>query len=244
MLRLPSISGLIKRRLLINFRADPVVVQQMLPTGFSPRLFKDEAIVGICLIRLEQIRPKGLPALLGVSSENAAHRVAVQWTDADGTTREGVYISRRDTDSKLVALGGGRIFPGEYFHSHFKVLDQGDVVSLSMSSADGEAAIRVVGRMADFLPDTSCFGSLEEASTFFENGCIGYSATSDPSRLDGIELKAHRWEVLPFEVTDFYSSFFDSGSLFPAGTLVFDHGLIMRNIRHDWVEMPDFRSKS
>ena len=30
-------------------------------------------MVGVCLIRLEQIRPSGLPGFLGISSENA-HR--------------------------------------------------------------------------------------------------------------------------------------------------------------------------
>jgi hypothetical protein len=61
MLCLPVLEGLIKRRLLINFRADPVVVQGLLPSGFRPKLQGREAIVGICLIRLEEIRAKGLP---------------------------------------------------------------------------------------------------------------------------------------------------------------------------------------
>jgi hypothetical protein len=46
-------------------------------------------IAGICLIRLKQIRPRSLPALLGLSSENAAHRIAVEWEE-HGAYREGV----------------------------------------------------------------------------------------------------------------------------------------------------------
>ena len=60
-MRIPVIKGTIKRRLLVNFRADPTVVQRILPSLFRPKLHEGHAIVGICLIRLEQVRPRGLP---------------------------------------------------------------------------------------------------------------------------------------------------------------------------------------
>src|SRR5215216_6534259 len=111
-MRIPKIKGVIKRRLLINFRAAPEVIQPLLPYPFRPKLHNGWAMVGICLIRLEHIRPVALPGFLGLSSENAAHRIAVQWNDADGTLREGVYIPRRDSSSRLNQLAGGRLFPG------------------------------------------------------------------------------------------------------------------------------------
>src|SRR5581483_8075608 len=98
-MRIPVIKGIIKRRLLVNFRADAAVVQRLIPEPFRPKLHQGYSIVGICLIRLEQIRPVGLPALIGISSENAAHRFAVEWTDESGVHREGVFIPRRDTGS-------------------------------------------------------------------------------------------------------------------------------------------------
>src|SRR5690242_18691517 len=89
-MRLPVIEGTIRRRLLVNFRVDPAVMQAQLPPRFSPKLHDGHAIAGICLIRLEAIRPRHFPALVGVSSENAAHRVAVLWTDEKGEQKEGV----------------------------------------------------------------------------------------------------------------------------------------------------------
>lgn len=76
-MRLPKIHGVIRRRMLVNFRVDPKVMQRFLPNPFRPKLLGDTALAGICLIRLEQIRPRPLPAMMGFSSENAAHRVAV-----------------------------------------------------------------------------------------------------------------------------------------------------------------------
>src|SRR5829696_791023 len=98
----PTLQGLVKRRLLVNFRIDPRVIAPQLPAPFRPKLVDGWAMAGICLIRLEQLRPLGVPAALGFSSENAAHRIAVTWTDeASGDAREGVYIPRRDTGALL-----------------------------------------------------------------------------------------------------------------------------------------------
>src|SRR5271168_187944 len=118
-MRVPVMRGLIKRRILVNFRADPTTVGRLLPEPFRPKLYRDHAIVGICLIRLEQIRPAGLPALVGMSSENAAHRIAVEWTGEAGKSCEGVFIPRRDTGSVVNQLAGGRIFPGEHHAATF-----------------------------------------------------------------------------------------------------------------------------
>src|SRR5688572_16624906 len=164
-MRLPKVHGVIRRRLLVNFRADAAVVATILPPPFRPKLQDGWAVLGICLIRLEEIRPKGFARLAGLSSENAAHRIAVVWEEG-GATREGVYIPRRDTGSLMNHLAGGRLFPGEHQRAAFDVVDTPDRLSLDMRSADSAVRVRLVGRQAAALPPTSIFGSLEAASGF------------------------------------------------------------------------------
>jgi len=77
-MKIPTIHGLIDRRILINFTAEVNDVQRIIPAPFRPKLYQGKAIVGICLIRLKNIKPKGLPDCLGISSENGAHRIAVE----------------------------------------------------------------------------------------------------------------------------------------------------------------------
>lgn len=232
--KVPVIRGLIKRRLLINFRVDPAVMKRQLPPRFAPKLQDGHAVAGICLIRLEDIRPRRLPAALGVSSENAAHRVAVTWTDDAGRPAEGVFIPRRDTGSALNALAGGRLFPGEHHRSRFEVKDEGGRIDLEMRSRDGAVTVRVKARAAKALPPVSCFRSLEQASGFFQGGALGYSVTGEPGRLDGIELRTDRWNIEPLEVEEAYSSWFLDESRFPKGSVVFDCGLVMRDTGHEW----------
>ena len=144
-MRLPVIQGVIRRRVLVNYRIVPDVMQAQLPARFRPKLHGDHAIAGICLIRLEEIRPRLVPRIFGLSSENAAHRVAVVWETDSGESREGVFIPRRDTDSLVSSLAGGRLFPGEHHHARFNITEDLEQLNLRMQSRDGEASVRVLG---------------------------------------------------------------------------------------------------
>ncbi|HET6262142.1 MAG TPA: DUF2071 domain-containing protein [Chloroflexia bacterium] len=234
MLKLPTINGTIKRRVLVNFRADPEVVQRLLPAPCRPKLHEGQAVVGICLIRLEHLRPRLMPEFAGFSSENAAHRIAVEWVDEQGVPREGVFIPRRDTNSPVNLLLGGRLFPGEHHRARFKVREEEEAVAVSMRSSDGEVAVSVKGRLADGMPDSSIFDSVDDASRFFEAGYLGYSMTSARDRLDALELHTDQWHVEPLAVSSVHSSFFADESLFPRGSVRFDHALLMRDIEHEW----------
>lgn len=232
-MQFPNVHGIIRRRLLVNFRVDPDVIQQHLPAPFRPKLHDGHAIAGICLIRLEDIRPRRVPRFLGLSSENAAHRIAVVWEDG-GETREGVYIPRRDTGSCISHCGGGRVFPGEHHRANFQVTDDGDRIELHMRADDEGAQVDVIGRVAQDLPADSIFRSVSDASAFFEPGSLGYSVTADANRLDGIMLKTHSWAVTPLAIERACSSYFSDETLFPPGSVTFDCALLMRNIAHEW----------
>lgn len=237
-MRLPVIQGTIGRRILANFRVDPEIMQRELPARFRPKLQNGHAIAGICLIRLEHVRPRTMPEIVGLNSENAAHRVAVNWVE-DDQERQGVFISRRDTDSQINHLLGGRVFPGEHNQASFKVSETESEIRLAMESEDAEVKVEIAGRLGSCLPQSSVFSSLAEASSFFEGGSVGYSVTKDPGRLDGLKLQTDQWLVEPLDVTDIYSSYFSNPTKFPIGTIEFDHALIMRNVEHEWHSADD-----
>ena len=237
-MKIPVVRGVIDRRLLVNYRVDPAVLAPLLPAPFRPKVVRGVGMVGICLIRLRRVRPAFLPGWLGISSENAAHRTAVEWDD-HGTTREGVYVRRRDTSSWLNAVAGGRLFPGVHHRARFAVEETADRYAVALRSDDGVTSLSVRGRRADRLPASSVFGSLDEASAFFRGGSLGYSATADPARFQGLELRCRDWRVEPLAVEEVRSSFFDDASLFPRGSIEFDCALLMRDIEHEWHGRPD-----
>jgi hypothetical protein len=232
-MNIPTIKGIIDRRMLVNYHVDPSVLSQVLPAPFRPQIVNGFGIAGICLIRLKSLRPPWLPALPGWSSENAAHRIAVEW-DQDGQVRHGVYVPRRDTNSRLAVCVGGRLFPGVHHHARFEVHEAGDRIAISLESDDGQVHLSVAGRRVNALPAESIFASMQQASEFFEAGAMGYSATGQEGRFDGLELRCHGWKVEPIEIESLASSFFDDRNRFPAESARLDCALLMRGVRHEW----------
>lgn len=232
-MRIPVVRGVIDRRILVNYHVDPSVLAPLLPAPFRPKVIHGVGMVGICLIRLKKVRPTSLPSWLGILSENAAHRTAVEWDD-NGMVREGVYVRRRDTNSWLNSLAGGRLFPGIHHHAKFTVEETSDRYSVALRSDDNVTSMCVRGRQTDKLLASSVFRSLEEASAFFQAGSLGYSAAPDPSRFQGLELRCLNWQVEPLKVEEVRSSFFEDASLFPNDSIEFDCALLMRGIEHEW----------
>ena len=190
-------------------------------------------MAGVCLIRLKHIRPRFVPSFLGISSENAAHRIAVEW-DQDGQRCEGVFIPRRDTSSRLNTWAGGRLFPGLHHHARFRVDERDGRYHIGLVSDDGHTRLDVAGRTDAVLPATSVFHSLQEASDFFQRGSLGWSVTQQTGEFDGLELRSFDWQVTPLAVERVASSFFDDRTLFPAGSVEFDCALLMKGIDHEW----------
>lgn len=232
-LHLPAMRGVIDRRMLVNFRCDPASLARLVPAPFRPKLIRGWGMAGICLIRLKELRPRWFAMPLGFNSENAAHRIAVQW-DEDDVLREGVFIPRRDTNSKLNNMAGGRLFPGMHHFARFDIWESPNRFKLEMHSEDGEVRVRVAARVADEWPAGSVFSTLDDASAFFAAGSLGWSAGSRPSEFDGLELHSFGWRMEPLFVERVESSFFHNPAIFPPGAAEFDSALLMRGIQHEW----------
>ena len=238
MLRLPIIRGRIDRRILVNFRCDPDPLHTILPPMFRPKLVAGHSMAGICLIRLQQVRPRRFPHLLGLGSENAAHRIAVEWDDPiDRSPRKASSSRSCNSPSLLNHFVGGRIFPGVHHRAAFDVREDDRSLHVAFQSDDSTARVSVDARLATALPPGSVFRSLDEASNFFRGGAVGYSPAG-AGRLDGLELNAFEWQVTPLEVLNVESSFFADAAPFAARQRGLDNALLMRGIEHEWLAHP------
>lgn len=235
--RFPIVRGTIERRLLVNFRVAPDTARTVLPPPFRPHLVGGYAVAGICLIRLREIRPPKVPRVFGTTSENAAHRIAVEW-DEKGERHTGVFIPRRDTDRRLNVLLGGRFFPGVHHFATFDIDESGGRLRVSMRSQDGEAWVSVDGAVTNLLPGSSVFRSLDDAADFFRRGAIGYSPSRKAGAFEGLRLDASRWHLEPIDVRNVRSSFFEDERVFPRGTVEFDSAFVMRELEHEWHATP------
>ncbi len=232
--------AMIERRLLINYRVDPDAVSALLPQPFRPQVVRGSAVAGVCLVRLGQLRPHPLPSWMGLRSENAAHRIAVEW-DAPQGRLKGVYISRRDSDSAVNVRIGGRFFPGRHYRAKFTVNETDETLNVTFGSLDGSTAVRVEARIASALEKSELFRDLDDASQFFQAGSAGYSDAADPKSVDGVRLLTDAWRIEPLDLDFASSTFFENNALFPAGSAELDCGLVMRSVPVCWKPLPPMR---
>ena len=229
-MEIPTIKGVIERRILINYQVEANVLANVLPPPFRPKLIDGAGIAGICLIRLKHIRPAGFPAVTGIGSENAAHRIAVQWNEND-VVKEGVFVPRRDTNSYLNHLAGGNIFPGVHHLSDFEVDESNGSYEIRIVH-EREVLIDIKAKTTDHFHGESIFKDIDEASDFFKSGAVGFSPNK--KSFDGLELKTEQWKVQPLHVEMVRSHFFENEIMFPRGSVKFDNALLMQNIDHTW----------
>lgn len=236
-MRAPTVEATIQRRLLVNYRVEPDALAAVVPPPFRPVLIGGYGVAGICLIRIGGIRPAGFPARVGMTSENAAHRVAVEWDTRDGPVT-GVYIPRRDTSSRLTVALGGRAFPGWHHRADFEV-DEGDgSYRVEMTSRDGGAWVVVAAHRADEVMAGSVFGSVEAASAFFRCAPVGYAATPAAGVFDGVRLTADDWVIAPLHLDEVGSSYFDDRAQFSSGAAVVDSAFVMADLATTWRPEP------
>jgi hypothetical protein len=233
-MQLPRIEGIIKRRILINYQVDPDIISKHLPQKFSPKIINGKAIIGICLIRLEQIRPKFFPLKVGIKSENVAHRIAVNWTDELGNRKDGVYIFRRDSNSLLNTVFGGRLFPGEHNRAIFKINETPDYIDMLIKSTDQKVKIHIKGLFEDGELNNSIFQSIDQMSDFFKSGSNGYSPVTGKNCYQGMCLIPLKWNFRILKKESLEVSYFKDVLRLGDDQLVFDSLVLMKDIPHEW----------
>ncbi|MFD1936279.1 MULTISPECIES: DUF2071 domain-containing protein [Nonomuraea] len=236
-MRQTRLSSVVERRLLVNYRVAPEAAADLLPEPLRPHLVNGHAVAGICLLRLGGVRPVWAPKALGLRTENAAHRIAVEW-DGPAGVETGVYIPRRDTASRLTVWAGGRVFPGEHGRADFDIHETRDRLHVAYATRGGGTRVDVTVEVTDELRGSELFADLAEASAFFQDGSRGFSATRSGRHLDGMELGTDAWRLEACRIDSAESSFFDDTRRFPAGSATLDCALVMRDVPVVWRSLP------
>jgi hypothetical protein len=231
-------TGIMARRLLVNWRITPHAAQAALPPNVRPALINGYAVAGLCLVRLEQLRPTGLPAILGLSSENVAARIGIEFDSPTGTQKS-VFIFHRDTASPVNYALAHHIGFGLHNYAPIHVTEKKTRLQIKMKGTWQSFNVDLSDTQRH--PGNSAFSSLDNAKDFFRGSEVGYSPSKIPNLYHGAKLRLHSWQLDPMIIHHAYSSFIDA--LFPnAATL--DSAFVMRNIPHTWTRVNSIRFAS
>lgn len=225
-----TFTGVMARRLLVNWRVPAEIAARVLPGKVRPTLVKGWAIAGLCLVRLERMRPTGLPGILGMASENMAIRMGAEWDTPEGM-RRGVIIFRRDTGSWANSVVAGRAGYGVHHRGTFAVEEAAGRTEVSVRGEGDAHRAHVVVRDSARVTAGSLFANIDEAGRFFRGGECGYAQGRRRGVWEGARLRLHRWDLRPMAVDAAYSSYIDV--LF-GGAAAVDSAFVMRGIGHTW----------
>jgi len=240
---LPGIDCHVARRVMVNYWLDAAVARRLVPAPLTPQIVNGYAVAGICLIRLEHVRPRGIPAAFGMASENAAHRIAV-WYPRENGRQPGVFIWRRETDSPLIRQLGGRLFPGKHNLAEFHVTESADGLDYHIRTEDRRADLRLRVRYSEEWGASALFRRFDDACDFFRAADGGFWCSLEEGSLDGGSFEvmpacSQRWEMSPLRVESADARFFRNPVHFPMGSVALDSAVLMRGIASQWVEVRD-----
>lgn len=169
------------------------VLTRLLPPGLVLDTHGDHAFAAIAIVQTESLRPRGLPAALGLDFVLCGYRIFVR-VDTRESLR-GLYVLRSATDSRAMAVVGNLLTHYRWRHARIVVHDEGDRLEVA---GDG---IHVVARLgAGELPSGSPFASLGEARRFA--GPLPYTFDHEPETERILAVRGVRsgWEPQPVAI--------------------------------------------
>lgn len=189
--------GVVERRFLITYPVSPVVLEPSLPPGSEPSLWRGEAWVSACYVRLRDLRPSVAPRGTGLSLRYLIHRTRARVPFPDGKLREAVLVLEASIDRRLPAVLA-RLTTGVPFQvRRIGVVEdeQGWRVSMRDSRRtlfDAELPRASFGAQ---IPDGSRFESVREAEHFLLGVAYGCSWDRRKRRLHLLAETHDPWDT-------------------------------------------------
>jgi hypothetical protein len=171
-----TMAGLLQRCWLFPYQTPEAEARALLPPELEPVTREGCAFWNVVICRIHRMRPRLVPAFLGVSYWHVAYRLYVRCHPRAGPPIEGLYFLRSDCDSPLMT-GAGNLLTDYHFHTaRVEVAEEPPArLRIAVSSPDAPAAVVLDRSSPPGLPAHSAFGTLEEAAAFLKYQPFGIS---------------------------------------------------------------------
>ena len=135
----------------------------------------------------------------------------------------------------------GRLFPGVHEEASISRATAPDRVDVHLSGIADDTGVTLSGPVVDRMPPNSVFADIDAATAFFARDSVGWSVGHRTDMLEGVELVAERFALVPLGVEAMRSTFFTDPERFPAGSARFDSALLMRRTPARWRALSPWR---
>jgi uncharacterized protein YqjF (DUF2071 family) len=203
-----------KQCLTLTYALPPEVLRPLLPPGLQLETFDGYGFVAVALVQTEDLRPAGLPPLLGQDFFLAGYRIFTRFERADGRRIRGLRILRSDTDRARMVAGGNLLTHYNYHRCSARVTATDGRIGVEVSTPDHAGDLRVVANLtpqtSGALPAGSPFRSLRDARRFAGPLPFTFDYESETHAIIAIQAARANWNPTPVLVDVERIAFFDS----------------------------------
>lgn len=161
-----TMAGRIERCWLFSYRTPSEEVRKVLPGTLEPVTYEGFAFWNLVICRVAAMRPRFVPAALGISYWHVAYRVPVRFRSGRGWI-EGLYFVRSDCDSFGITCTGNIMTDFNFHRASIEVEDRGEA-GIEIHSKQASARVELANETPSILETGSPFPDLAFADRFLK----------------------------------------------------------------------------
>ena len=197
------IQAFFRHSLVLTYAFPEELLRPLLPPGLTLDTYEGSSFLAIALVRVERLRPVGLPAALGRSFFLSGYRVFCRYRRHDGRVLRGLRILRSDADSSLMVWGGNLLT--HYQYSKCVVEERRTAATLDLeiktSHATADLSVRAfIETAAETPPFGSPFPNLQIARHYAGPLPFTFDYETGTHKMIIIEGVRQGWKPKPVRV--------------------------------------------
>ena len=200
--------GRLEDCVLLAYRTPAESVRHLVPRGLELMTHDGFAFWNVVACRVVGMRPRGLPAIAGVSFHQVAYRLYVRAAGEDG-----LYFMRSDVDSAFVATTGNWMTDFRFHPATIRRRHEPGALRYEVTNAgEGNAVVSVSSAAPAYADVDSCFGSVAEAARVLKYRPTAFApdGTAQRVRLAEVFRDERHWVEKPVSVVEARFDFFDA----------------------------------
>ncbi len=225
-----------RRSLVLTYALPASFLRPHLPCGLVLDEMDGLGFLAIAMVQTGDLRPAGLPAILGRDFFLAGYRIFARWRHPDGRSLRGLRILRSDTDARLMLWFGNLLTHYRYQLASVKLAEEPSGFHVNVRTKDGRGDLDLVAQLdSDALgpPARSPFRDLRHARMYA--GPMPFTFDHEPETDSMIVIEGVRedWRPRPIEVEVRKVGFLEQPMFKDAGPKL-ANAFVVENVPYLW----------
>ena len=226
-----SVEAFFQRSVVLTFAVPKESLAALIPKSLELDVFDNKwAFLAVAMVQTKDLRPKGVPKILGNDFFLIGYRVFVKYTTSYGKRLRGLYILKSETDSKKMQIGGNIFTHYNYTTTDINQIRQERSEVIYSKKSDFQLTYQLDENITE-LPEYSPFLNWKQARRYAGPLPFTFTYNSHSKEVLIIEGVRKNWKPKPIKIIDYNFSFIRDLELKEAKLA---NAFVIENIPYYW----------